>query len=224
MVVSQLTLSQSATSPLEFQVTNTVASTYPRTYFEGGDSSSDSNWVMRFADTYSSGGNTVVVVVSGLHWIENLVGNTGVDNFIFLSGGSYAGNLNGAGNEDVLNYSAYGSNANVILTALGSMDGFAGTTTGLGGTFTNLDILIGGAGTDSLTGMNATAIWELDGSDRYFVGTNDFEFSAVENLIGGAGVDTFVFANAAVFNGSINGGGPLVRLKTYKGTLRVVAR
>ena len=112
----------------------------------------------------------------------------------------------------------------VTLTGLGSVDGFAGTEASISGGFSNIDAVVGSTGADTLTGLNAAATWEVDGSNRY-TSTNTLSLTAFETLVGGSGVDTFMisgaptadvrggagadqfaFANGATLTGTIQGG------------------
>ena len=94
--------------------------------------------------------------------------------------------------------------------------------------FSDVDLIIGGVATDSLTGLNQTTNWGVDvGSHHYTdVGTGtSLVITSIESLIGGSGVDTFTvqgsqvanlsggsgddtfaFLNQAVLDGNIDGG------------------
>ena len=95
------------------------------------------------------------------------------------------------------------------------MDGFKGTETSIPNGFDNVNVLIGTADTDSLTGTDLNATWNIlnsAGDARYTVGTNPsagsgqatLNFSALENLVGGAGDETFIFADGAKLPGIFN--------------------
>ncbi len=62
---------------------------------------------------------------------------------------------------------------------------------------------MGGTASDTLTGLNAAAIWEVDGSHRYS-STNTLDFTAFEHLTGGT--DTDRFALTVVPTGLVSGG------------------
>ena len=155
----------------------------------------------------------------------NLVGGVGADTFRFNDGAVLTGSVDGGADGDTVDLSAATAARQVTLTGQGTVDGFAGTETTISGGFTNVDTLVGGTGTDTLTGLNAAATWELDGTDRY-LSTNPLNVSGFENLVGGseldtfaiggaptanlaggAGADVFQFANGAGLTGTIDGGG-----------------
>jgi hypothetical protein len=77
--------------------------------------------------------------------IINLAGGIGNDSFVFFSGGSLSGNIDGGGGSDTLDYSNI-SGAVITVTGVGTT-GYQGTSALLGGTFTNISTLVGGAGT-----------------------------------------------------------------------------
>ena len=75
--------------------------------------------------------------------IENLVGADGVDKFIFADGAAVAGNIDGGDGTNTLDFSGYTTGRAVTLTSTGTITGFAGTASGIGGTFDNIHILAG---------------------------------------------------------------------------------
>lgn len=106
---------------------------------------------------------------------ENLTGGSGDDTFKFVGGGSLSGALNGGTGTNVLDYSLYGSPGvavNIqtgIATAIGS---------GLAGKLTNIGVVVGTAGADTLTGGT--------GNDVLIGG------AGVDTLLGGAGRDLLI--------------------------------
>jgi len=142
-------------------------------------------------ELFSGGGTntfTIVGAVSG-----DITGTDGDDIFVFENGATLDGSLNGfGGGYDVLDYSRYETSRHVLLTGLGSVDGFAGTETSISGSFDNIDKLVGSTAlVDSLTGQNADANWDVDGSDVYTGGGRTLDFDGFETLIGGNARDTF---------------------------------
>ena len=109
------------------------------------------------ADTFS---------VSGAQ-TATLGGGAGADTFQFSNGAVLTGGIEGGADPDTLDYAAATTARQVTLSGLGSVDGFAGTEAALSGGFTNIDALVGGTGSDTLTGLNAAATWDVDGSNRY---------------------------------------------------------
>ena len=75
--------------------------------------------------------------------IENLVGGQGNDTFAFPNGVQLGGTLDG-GRAAILDISAYTTSRTVVLTRLGTLDGYAGTDTAIPSGFDNIDVLVGG--------------------------------------------------------------------------------
>ncbi|MGE3820255.1 MAG: beta strand repeat-containing protein, partial [Isosphaeraceae bacterium] len=176
-------------------------------------------WALSAAPSYSSGGRTLA-----LSGYEALVGGAGIDTFQVPDGSSFGGAIDGGAGIDTVDWSDYRSTRQATLSALGGVDGFAGTEASIAGGFTNVDALIGGrAGDDRLTGRNADASWNL-ANGQYLsgasLGFNAFEalvggaaadaFAISGNqavsLVGGAGPDVFTFANGARIGGLLDGG------------------
>ena len=94
-----------------------------------------------------------------------IIGGANADTFVF-DGGSVTGMVDGAGGENILDYSALSSPVQVMLTGTGSTVGFDGTATGTGG-FNDITDLTGSSAPtdDTLTGQNQVATFTLDGDD-----------------------------------------------------------
>jgi acrosin len=156
----------------------------------------------------------------------SLAGGNGADQFNFSDGVLLNGSIDGQAGEDVLNLSAYTTPRSVVLNGLGSVDGFAGQEAALTGSFTDIDSIIGTASTsDSFTGWDGTASFDLNGNVNYSSNSHDLDLSGFEDLNGGSGNDTFVihgtrssdlnggagndtftFLDNSVLNGVIDGG------------------
>ena len=172
-----------------------------------------------------SGGNTFDINASTS---MSLNGGSGADDYVFANGKILTGSIDGKGGSDTLDFSAYTTAVNVLLTALGGTDGFNGTTSGgtnpITGGFNNIDVIAGTA-SGSLTGINTAATWDL-GAGTYtsthvltFTGfstlvagngtgdTFDIDANVAYTLDGGTGADDFVFSNGKVLTGSIDGMG-----------------
>src|SRR4051794_31804472 len=106
------------------------------------------------------GDGTNTFAVSGSP-TANLAGGAGADTFQFADLAVLTGTIDGGAGADAIDWSVYQSARQVQLTAPGSVDGFAGTETSISGGFTNIDALVGGTGSDMLTGLNAAATWTL---------------------------------------------------------------
>lgn len=145
----------------------------------------------------SSGANTYSATNTlNFSAFENLTGGSSTDSFNFGPGASVLGNIDGGAStgNDTLNYSGYSSAVAVALSGTGGYDGFNGSSTAVGGTFSNIDTLTGSTATDSLTGINAAATWAVNNGSSNggtYTSIKVLTYTGVENLIGNAAVDTF---------------------------------
>ncbi|NOY97926.1 MAG: calcium-binding protein, partial [Chloroflexi bacterium] len=158
--------------------------------------------------------------------IERLLTGSGDDTFVFENGGRMSGQIDAGSGADVIDFSLYQTSRSVYLTNPGADEGWAGSAGVLGG-FDNIETVVGSAAADTLTGVDAAAIWDVTTPNvyRYTSGGSTLNFSNFENLVGGSGADVFqvagsqtlnlfgqggddrfVFADGAVLTGSINGG------------------
>gem|GEM_PF-5325858 len=151
-------------------------------------------------------------------------GGDSTDVLIFNNGSTLTGPYDGGAGIDEISYAgtplgfvgntATGTavaNAQSVVLTSNSGSGFSGTASGLVGSgsgFTQVESLTGGAGVDSITGLDLASTWDLDGSDRYVdaVNTREFAFSAVEVINGRGAVDTFEIKDAVARNRTLNGG------------------
>ena len=169
------------------------------------------------------GGSDMVTHIGGN--VEGFVGTDLDDIFVLEAGVSLpsGARLDGGAGNDTIDYSSYGSLRHVILTDVGTIDGFQGTEAAVG-SFDNMDVLIGSAfNGDSLTGINADATWTIDTTIQY-ESTNTLAFSGFESLLGGSGADTFEVAEGAPFAGTLDGGAghDMLDLSTHTGETNVV--
>ncbi|MCX7418382.1 MAG: hypothetical protein NT013_02450 [Planctomycetia bacterium] len=154
----------------------------------------------------------------------NISAGVGNDVISINNGGSVSGNVDG-GNTAHLNYGANVGPVTVTLTDIGTIDGFRGTATGIGGTFDNITTLTGSLGADTLNGDDQISVWNLGAAQTYVSQLQTLNFSAFEtlngnsnadtfnvtvnttaNLNGGAGNDRFTIAAATTLTGAINAG------------------
>tara|TARA_R110002111_G_scaffold153375_1_gene220214 strand:+ start:184960 stop:199311 length:14352 start_codon:yes stop_codon:yes gene_type:complete len=137
----------------------------------------------------------------------NLLGGLGNDVFQFIDDASLLnGTIDGQGGTDHLDLTNYTADLMVKLSGIGSADGFNGSEAANSVTFANIDQLTGGTGANTLTGINNSASWTLNGTNTY-LSTNSLSFSIFINLTGGSEADTFDVTPAAeAFN--ITGGDP----------------
>ena len=163
--------------------------------------------------------------------IENLIGDTAEDEFIFDDGMDITGALDGGLGSNTLNYAAYLAGIIVDLksgqaqgtagvsniqhvtsgaghdTLIGDdqanrLSGGAGDDTLIGNA--GADTFIGSEGSDTLVAENIANTWSISASNS---GTlNDETFSGIENLSGGDAADTFVLSAGATVSGVIDGG------------------
>ena len=128
---------------------------------------------------------------------ENLRGGPADDTFVFEDGTDVSGDINGASGSNTLDYSDYTTPVTVALQTNGA--------TGIGGTFTNIDRVIGGSADDMIIGENTHTTWNIIGTNQGNVG-GALDFEDFEDLTGGLGNDTFVFVDATAVSGTIDAG------------------
>ncbi|NLX96068.1 MAG: hypothetical protein GXY83_07820, partial [Rhodopirellula sp.] len=113
--------------------------------------------------------------------IENIILGSGNDTFVFESGSTFLGTLNGGGGTNKLDYSAYETAVTVDL-ATGTAKASEVITS-----ITNIRVIAGGSGDDILTGDSGVNRFEGGpGSDVLKGG------AAIDTLVGGEGDDVYV--------------------------------
>jgi len=119
----------------------------------------------------------------------NLTGGAADDNFIFASGGSISGIIDGAGE-----------------TLRDQVDGRALTTfnVNLNSNMINIERFIGNNVDSSIAANNINNTWNITGANDGNV--NGIEFFNFVNLTGGTADDNFTFSSAGSLSGLINGG------------------
>ncbi|QDU03465.1 Extracellular serine protease precursor [Gimesia chilikensis] len=157
-------------------------------------------------ETLQGGNDVDQFNINGSHTLD-LLGGQGADVFRFSNAGSALnGTIDGEAGEDHLNLDNFTSDLNVTLSALGGIDGFDGSESAKSVSFANIDVLTGGSGNNTLTGIDSAATWTLNGVNTYN-SSNTLTFSNFVNLTGGSAADSFqVTPNAEAFN--IVGGDP----------------
>jgi|GEM_PF-3499000 len=94
--------------------------------------------------------------------VANLTGGTGNDSFVFHTGGSMTGAIDGGAGTDTLDFSALTTTPVVQFTGPGPIDGFDGTVSGLiGGGFLNINAVNGNVITNAFTGPDVPAVWTI---------------------------------------------------------------
>ena len=125
---------------------------------------------------------------------EHLDGQAGNDRIILNDGASVSGSVDGGTGSDSLDYTNYTRAVTIDLEA----------ATATGARIHNIETLIGGSGSNTLTGTNNNDTITLTGSDTGSI--NTLNFIGIENHGGGAGDDTFIFTNGASITGTLTGG------------------
>ncbi len=132
--------------------------------------------------------------------VENLIGGSGSDAFVFATAGSLSGDIDGGAGTNTLDYHLFST---PVFVNLGS-----GTATAIGGTFSSIENVVGGsAATNTLTGDNLGDVFDITGTNSGDVnGPAAFTFSSFQYLVGGAGTNLFAFGPSGVLSGTITGG------------------
>jgi hypothetical protein len=189
------------------------------TTFKGG-SGSNTLTGQNSTSTWSITGNNAGNINSStfiFSAFQNLMGGTGRDSFAFSDGKSLSGTLNGGGGGDWLDYSAYMTSVTVNLTTNAATGVDGGVSNGIsniqnvhgGNGGNNLtgnstpnntvgNILIGGSGTNTITGGNARSILIADAGTSTITAGSDGLPGGGDILIGGTtSFDTMTTANQA---------------------------
>jgi hypothetical protein len=147
-------------------------------------------------DGHNSGRLDNGVLFSG---VGNLVGGSAADDFVFDSGASLSGNIDGKDGGNALDFTA-DPGQGIVLTAEGAIGGFDGTDTNtntLAGQFSNISEIVGSSAPseDGLSGLNTAATWVVtpaastytvnaDGRSLSFLG-----FGVLNGIAGGSTFD-----------------------------------
>jgi hypothetical protein len=132
--------------------------------------------------------------------VENLVGGSARDVFAFADDASIDGSLNGSGS----------ANYNMLLlynyTTAVEVNLENQTATGIGTTWTNINVFVGSQADSTMIGWDGQANdWVLDGTDYGAINNSEVEFGEFNILVGGDGDDTFTFIDEAEVTGTIDG-------------------
>ncbi|MBI4785328.1 MAG: hypothetical protein HY785_29085, partial [Oscillatoriophycideae cyanobacterium NC_groundwater_1537_Pr4_S-0.65um_50_18] len=126
--------------------------------------------------------------------IESLVGGTASDTFFFADGVTFNGAIDGGAGNDTLTYASSTMAHSVVLTSVGSTDGFNGNADDITNGFSNINVLIGD-GLDTLTGLDANATWSVTSANTInYVSGNTLNVTAFAILVGGNANDALTFA------------------------------
>lgn len=178
----------------------------------------DTNWTISGSNSGSVKSPAFLMNFAGY---ENLQGGSSFDRFRFAAGGSILGNLNGGFGQNTLDYSQIAPPPPPKLgdpplpphPPLGIITNLqTRTSTGIGGTFLNIQNLLGTSGNvpqdyDTLIGTDGASNWNISGGNTGVLTTanGNFYFSSIENLAGGSSSDSFNFLGGFV-SGTIQGG------------------
>jgi hypothetical protein len=189
----------------------------------GIDTITGDNNARTFTITSPNAGTISGILTAGFLDIENLTGGTQNDAFTFQNGGTLSGNINAGNGSDVLTaddggrtFTLTGTNAGTLSTILGgtfslinALVGGAGNDTFVfnnGGSLTTPGNIDGGAGNDKIVGDDAGRTFTVTAANAGTVNTIlAGSFTNVENLTGGAGADQFTFNNGGSLSGNIDG-------------------
>jgi hypothetical protein len=137
--------------------------------------------------------------LNGTSWpfigIQNLTGGGLTNSFIFAAKATISGNVNGGGG---------GALDNSAFTTAVAVNLQTHTDTPIKGTFSNVISVIGGSGSNTLTGPNSANTWNITGTNAGNL-NGTVTFTAFANLTGGTAGNDFVFSNGAGVKGVITG-------------------
>ncbi|MGH8399547.1 MAG: beta strand repeat-containing protein, partial [Gammaproteobacteria bacterium] len=120
-----------------------------------------------------------------------------------IIGGTVANTLNGENTTNT--WTITGANAGTLNDGTATL------------AFSNFGTWNGGTSTDTLTGNNSGDTFNVTGTDQGSVTGLVTSFTSMQNLKGGTGADDFVFADAAILTGTIDGvsGSDTLNLSAY---------
>ncbi|MEL6331483.1 MAG: CHAT domain-containing protein [Cyanobacteria bacterium J06626_26] len=145
-------------------------------------------------DIMLTGTNIGTINAVAFDGFEHLDGQAGNDRIIINDGARVSGSVDGGTGTDSLDYANYTSAITIDLE----------TATATGAHINNIETLIGGSASDTLTGTNNNDTFTITASDAGSI--NTLNFTGIENHGGGAGDDTFIFTNGASITGTLTGG------------------
>jgi len=164
----------------------------------GSDTLTGGNGGNTFTVTGANSG-TVTGVTGGFSNIENLTGGSGNDSFVFANAGSLSGNVVGGTQTtaDTLDLSA--------KVGAVTINQQTATATGINGTFSGIEAVVGNGASTTLTGLTAGETFTLTGANAGTAGS--LAFTGVGNLVGGSGADTFTGNVGSSLSGTLTDSG-----------------
>jgi acrosin len=131
----------------------------------------------------------------------SLTGAGGPVDFVFANGASIAGSIDGGSGPSTIDWSGNTGARKVVLTSIGTLQGFAGKEPSIASGFNNIANMIGSAAfTDSLSGLPTGGTWSLGAVDTYRSGSSVLTFSSFEQLSGPGVPDATTTAVGATRN------------------------
>jgi hypothetical protein len=159
---------------------------------QAGNQTTALTWSITSANSGSVAGVTNLSV--SFSTAQNLTGGSENDSFVFSAGVGVTGNVVGGGGTDALNFSNYTTAVTVNLQS----DTATGTAAPIGGTFSQINTLIGNtSASNTLIGPNTASTWVVNSAGGGTVA--GYTFSSFQNLQGGTtGANTFTFSGGSI--------------------------
>ena len=151
--------------------------------------------------------------------VENLIGGSAADQFVFANSTSRIDTIAGLGGSDEI----VGPNQNVDWNIIGSGTGNTAFIT----SFNDIEViagnagddrfllantnasnieLVGGGGNDTILGFDEATDWTLSASEQGSIAAKGVTFSELESIVGGSAIDRFFMADG-LLDIAIDGGG-----------------
>ncbi|MHC4877918.1 MAG: beta strand repeat-containing protein [Planctomycetota bacterium] len=145
--------------------------------------------------------------------VGNLDGGSGADSFVFDNDtAALTGTVAGGSDNDTLSASGVTTGVAFTLAGPGTIDGFDGNAGGLLSGFSDINTLMGGSGSDSLTGLDTESTWSISSVSSYTSGSVTLAATGIEDYIGQSMVDTFNVVGSVAANISTGDGDDTVNL------------
>ncbi|NLC71635.1 MAG: DUF4347 domain-containing protein, partial [Desulfuromonadaceae bacterium] len=183
---------------------------------DGSVSISDGGYSVESGGTVTLSGGSVLLTATS---VNNLIGGSGNDTFVFERGAVLPGTINGGNGEtgNRLDYSAWEEDVSVDLSHVDSTTGMAPATATVG--VRNIQHVTGGAGDDTLTGDGFQNILLGGAGNDTLSGGDEADFldggSGNDILFGGSGDDVLIGGSGS---DTLSGGAGDDRLTGGSGT------
>lgn len=121
-----------------------------------------------------------------------LIGGQDNDLFVFTATARFTGQIDGRAGIDTLDWSAANVGRQLVLTG-NAATGFRGVDSVVGGAFAGIDVVIGSARLDKLTGLDVVTTWDVSAGKMTDEETGrTLRWSSFETLSGGSKADRFL--------------------------------